>query len=119
MTKPSMQEYDTVLVHMDKVPPNLCRVLARKGRKAMTNQEISDASGLTIKRVGEISKLTSWGKVDVGQASAFAAACGVDLIKQGQVRKYLMRKEGCRLVHLEKSPNKKYLTELCRIETKT
>jgi hypothetical protein len=108
-----------MLIHMDKIPPNLCRIVARKGRKAMTNQEIADASGLTIKRVGEIAKLTSWGKVDVGQASAFAAACGVDLIKQGQVRKYLMRKEGCRLVHLENSPNKKYLTELCKIKRKT
>lgn len=117
MNNSIMHGYDTALDHMDKIPPNLCRILARKGRIAMTNKEIADASGLTIKRVGEISRQTSWSKIDVGQASAFAAACGINLINQGQVRKYLMRKEGCRLVHLEKSPNKKYLEELCQIKT--
>ncbi len=115
MNSSNATECNTLVIHMDKIPPNLCRILARNGRKAMTNREIADASGLTIKRVGEIARQTSWGKVDVCQASAFAAACGVDLVKQGQVRKYLMRKEGCRFDHLAQSPNKKYLTELCHI----
>jgi hypothetical protein len=113
---PKSAEQDALVAHMDRVPPNLCRILARRGRKAMTNQEIADASGLTLKRVGEIARLVSWGKVGVAQASAFASACGVDLVKQGQVRKYLMRKEGCRLGHLKQAPNKKYLNELCKIE---
>jgi hypothetical protein len=116
MIKPSMPESDTLLIHMDKIPPNLCRVLARNGRLAKTNKEISEASGLTLKRVGEISRLTTWAKVDVNHASAFAAACGVDLVNQGQVRKYLLRTEGCRMGHIKVSPNRRYLTELLNVK---
>lgn len=116
MSRDNLTKLNALSVHMDKIPPNLCRVLARNGRLAMTNQEISDASGLTLKRVGEISRLTTWAKVDVGQASAFASACGVNLVNQGQVRKYLMRNEGCRMGHIKISPNKKYLTEILNVK---
>ena len=101
-----------MLRHLDRIPPNLCRVLARVGRRAMTNQEISDKSGLTIKRVGEISRLSSWGRVEVGQVSSFAEACGVNLVHQAGVRKYLLRSEGAKMNHIKMSPNRKYLLEL-------
>ena len=109
-------KFNPLVIHIDKIPPNLCRVLARNGRLAKTNKEISEASGRTLKRVGEISRLTTWAKVDVNHASAFAAACGVDLVNQGQVRKYLLRNEGCRMGHIKVSPNRRYLTELLNVK---
>jgi len=81
----------------------------------MTNQEISKQSGLTIKRVGEISRLSSWGRVDVEQASRFALACGVDLVHQAKTRKYLLRREGAKMNHIKRSPNKRYLLELLEL----
>ena len=96
--------------YFDRLPPYLCRVLARKGGMALTNQDISAISGLTVKRVGEISKLRSWGSVPLAQINAFARACGVDLINQSSVRKYLKR--GPKMAHVERAKNKSYLIRL-------
>tara|TARA_R100000900_G_scaffold84844_4_gene66766 strand:- start:6 stop:374 length:369 start_codon:yes stop_codon:yes gene_type:complete len=105
-----MSQILNMVKHFDKLPPYLCRVLARKGRKALTNQDISNVSGLTVKRVGEISRLKSWGSVPLAQINAFAKACGVDLINQSNVRKYLKR--GPKMAHVNKAKNKSYLIRL-------
>ena len=102
-----------MIKHLDKLPPYLCRVLARKGRKSLTNQDIADVSKLTVKRVGKISKLKSWGSVPVAQAAAFSKACGINLINQAQARKYLGR--GPKMAHVQNSPNKAYLLKLMRL----
>lgn len=106
-----MAQYILNLVkQLDRLPPYLCRVLARKDRKALTNAEVSRISGLTVKRVGEISRLKSWGSVPLSHISAFTRACGVDLLNQSNVRKYLMR--GPKMSHVEKAKNRPYLIRL-------
>ena len=102
-----------IVKQFDRLPPYLCRVLARKDRKALTNSEVSRISGLTVKRVGEIARLKSWGSVPLSQISAFSRACGVDLLNQSNVRKYLMR--GPKMAHVEKAKNKPYLMRLMRL----
>lgn len=103
----------SLVTKLDKLPPNLVRVLARNGGKSLSNRDISAKSGLTVKRIGQISRMGSWGGLQVSEAAAFAAACGVDLINQAKTRKYLMR--GPAMAHLKKATNREYLLSLTKI----
>ena len=103
----------TLLNKINKLPPNLVRVLARDGRDAMTNKEISDKSGIPVKRVGQISRMKSWDSIQVSEAAAFADACGVDLVNQAKTRKYLMR--GPAMAHVKRANNKDYLLSLFKL----
>jgi hypothetical protein len=103
----------SLVTKLDKLPPNLVRVLARDGRRSLSNKDISSRSGLTVKRVGQISRMKSWGGLQVSEAAAFTEACGVDLINQSKTRKYLMR--GPAMAHLKKANNREYLLSLTKI----
>tara|TARA_Y100000034_G_C6722777_1_gene319838 strand:- start:215 stop:529 length:315 start_codon:yes stop_codon:yes gene_type:complete len=103
----------SLVLKLDKLPPNLVRLIARDGRKALSNRDIARKSGLSLKRIGQISKMTTWGSLQVGEAAAFADACGVDLINQAKTRKYLMR--GPAMAHLKKASNRDYLISLTKI----
>lgn len=46
----------------------------------LTVREIAARSGLPRSTVCELSKLTTWKSVTVGNAFLFASACGVDLL---------------------------------------
>jgi len=105
----------SLLKHLDRVPPNLCRVLARDEGRALTNRQIAKRSGLSLKRVGEISKKKSWGSVNIRQATEFTEACGVDTVNQWRVRKYLLRREGPKMAHISRAPNKRYLLKLLNL----
>ena len=85
----------SLVLKLDKLPPNLVRLIARDGRKALSNRDIARKSGLSLKRIGQISKMTTWGSLQVGEAGAFADACGVDLINLAKTRKYLMQPRVC------------------------
>lgn len=98
---------------LNKLPPNLVRVLARVGSRSLSNKDISLKSGLTVKRVGQISRMRSWVTCTVAEADSFSAACGVDLVNQSNTRKYLMR--GPSMAHVKRSPNKEYLLELLKL----
>ena len=103
----------SLVTKLDKLPPNLVRVLARNGRRSLSNRDIAAESGLTVKRIGQISRMRSWGGLQISEAAAFAEACGVDLINQAKTRKYLMR--GPAMVHLKKATNREYLLSLTKI----
>ena len=104
----------SLILKLDKLPPNLVRLIARDGRKALSNREISNKSGLTLKRVGQISKMNTWSNLQVSEANAFAEACGVDLINQAKTRKYLMR--GPAMAHIKKANNRDYLISLTKTQ---
>lgn len=75
----------------------------------MTNQEIADASGLTVARVARISKLWSWSTIQVGQAEDFRKACGVTHLSERRQFAYLKRTyttSKTALCHLELLPPK-------------
>lgn len=98
---------------LNQLPPNLVRVLARAGSRSLSNKDISRKSGLTVKRVGQISRMRSWVTCTVAEVDSFSAACGVDLINQSNTRKYLMR--GPSMAHVKRSSNKEYLLELLKL----
>jgi|TARA_Y100000361_G_C11157030_1_gene344806 hypothetical protein len=103
----------SLLKKIDKLPPNLVRVLARDGRAALTNKQISERSGIAVKRIGQISKMKTWGGIQVSEAAAFADACGVDLVNQAKTRKYLMR--GPAMAHVKGAINRDYLLSLFKL----
>jgi len=103
----------SLVTKLDKLPPNLVRVLARDGRRSLSNKSIAAKSGLTVKRIGQISRMRSWGGLQISEAAAFAEACGVDLVNQAKTRKYLMR--GPAMAHLKKATNREYLLSLTKI----
>jgi len=103
----------SLVLKLDRLPPNLVRVLARDGGRSLSNKDIAAMSGLSVKRIGQISKMKSWGRLQVSEVAAFAAACGVDLVNQSKTRKYLMR--GPAMAHLKKANNREYLLSLTKI----
>ena len=102
-----------LLKKLDKLPPNLVRVLARDGNEAMSNRDIASKAGMSTKRIGQISRLKTWATISVGEVDSFAEACGVDVINQSKTRKYLMR--GPAMAHVQKANNREYLLSLTKL----
>ncbi|HYE32128.1 MAG TPA: hypothetical protein VEH27_11915 [Methylomirabilota bacterium] len=102
----------SLIARLDKFPPVLCRLAARKnnGRRALTNEEIAKAAGLSKKCVDRLSVKATWSGVDVETASKFAAGCGVDLLHPRRQKDFLRRRKKS---HFEDNP--KYFARLTRI----
>lgn len=83
----------TLLEKLDRLPPFVCRLLARRraGPKVygMTMREISLASGLSKSTVADLSFRTTWAEIPVGVAEKFSVACGVDLLDVQDSMRYL------------------------------
>jgi hypothetical protein len=79
----------------DRVPPMLCRLLARTGHgtRLMTVSEICEKSGLSRPAVIRISRLASWRDLPLGISEHFSSACGVNLLAPGQQLKFLRRRK--------------------------
>jgi len=70
----------TYLEQLDRIPPNVCRLLARsRGRNArpLTVREIALAAGFTWQKAAWIARKKTWADVAVADADRFRAACGV------------------------------------------
>lgn len=65
-------------------PPIVCRLLARpkglmgRSQRPLTDEEIAQASGLTVDTVRLLSTLHSWDDVSVGRFLAFTRGCNID-----------------------------------------
>ena len=71
--------------HLEKYSPLMVRLMAHRPARnstkkcvGLTNAEIAIASGLPLKRVQELSRLTEWDSVTVGEMQSFFIACGFD-----------------------------------------
>lgn len=61
-------------------PPILIRILARHpGGPPLTDEEISERSGLSIARVSAIAESTTWDGITIPESRAYQQACGIDL----------------------------------------
>lgn len=73
-------------------PPVVCRLMARTGsRKAvrlLEDEEIADASGLSLSKVRSLSWLVSWDGVPVDEMLAFSKGCGVDFSASRSIAKH-------------------------------
>lgn len=69
------------LTKLDKLPPNVCRLLAREPhqrKQARNTQQIAQHSGLSVQTVRRLSKMRSWKNVTVGQMQQFKVGCGIN-----------------------------------------
>ena len=73
----------TIRQKLNLFPPCLCRCVARirHGRRPLQRKEIAARSGLPLRKVDELSRLTSWDRVPVEEMERFSLACGVDLLR--------------------------------------
>lgn len=65
---------------LDKLPPNVCRLLARvpnKPKAPLTTEQISQRSGLSKQTVRRISRLRSWATVPLETHEKFKIGCGI------------------------------------------
>jgi len=79
------------LQSMDRIPPPMAALIARRGRSPMTLDAVAKAAGISKQRAVWITSMTSWAKVPTGEASAFLAACGVTPASVGQQLQYIKR----------------------------
>jgi hypothetical protein len=75
---------------LNKTPPCLCRLLARKnhGRTLLTVREIADRSGLSRALVGKLGTLSSWEGIRVGDMVKFTYGCGVDPLRMRRQKQF-------------------------------
>lgn len=68
---------------LDMFPPFMCRAVARNPHRtrAMTVQELAEASGLNPRTIKRLSNKDTWDGISVSVAYTFAKACGVDLLR--------------------------------------
>ena len=83
----------TLLDRLNRYPPRLIRLLARKqhGQLPMSAADIALRGGLSVTRVKQISKARSWERIQIRTAQAFISGCGVDPMAIGPHLRYWRR----------------------------
>lgn len=103
----------TIFQKAERLPPFVCRLLARSknGWKPLSHSDIAKASGIARSTVAKLSSLTSWKGVAIDVADRFAAACGVNLLTPG---KYFFMLRKLKLAHLKcgNAPQRKMFAKL-------
>lgn len=105
---------------LDRFPPVAVRLLARHvtgvqtarhltGRKvhALTDAQVMNRSGLSLGEIKFLSRLTSWGAVDIDTLVAFTKGCGADLDNRNWLRKNAQYMASIRSIprYLRQSPD--------------
>ena len=97
---------------LDRMPPFLCRLMARRNGRSPSNKELSAESGIPLTTLRRICEKKSWEDVPVGLAQKFSTACGVDLLRQTRSLEFFKRRK---FAHIKKSPNLKYYSKLLKL----
>ena len=92
----------TLTNHLASLPPFVCRLLAKKkgesGFDPLTNRDIAERSGLSLRSVIRLSRKTSWAGTKIGVADRYLKACGIDPMcvakHAGQCRRILCSRNG-------------------------
>lgn len=96
---------------LERFPPVAVRLFARTpgyGPRALTDDEIAEASGLTPQRVSIINRLVSWDTVPVGDMRAFMRGCQLDVADAKQIRRisqYVQKNLVGKFAYLRRSPH--------------
>ena len=101
-----------LLEKINRMPPFLCRLMARWKGRSPSNKQLSESSGIPITTVRRLCLKKSWDDVPVGIAQKFGMACGVDLMRQTRSLDYFKRRK---FKHLKDSPNIKYYNKLMKL----
>lgn len=93
----------------NRFSPVVCRLLARRTINhnhvvALTDEEIRDASGLTMADVKALSYTLSWDNVPLSKMLGFSKACGVDFDDRQALQRHSKMMDGNRFAYLRRSP---------------
>ena len=89
---------------VEKYPPILCRIFARKPRGLpLDTAEIAARSGLNPAQVDAISQSLDWRGIDLPTAVAFMRACNADFASRSQFRKFRQSVKRKAYRHLRRS----------------
>ena len=76
---------------LDKIPPFITFAIALGRKKPPTPEQLIAATGFSKATFFRIARSLTWEEIKIGKASRFAAACGVDLYRQGKHWIFLRR----------------------------
>lgn len=84
-----------IISTLDRCPPCLCRLLARKkrGHVAMSHRDIARVSGLALTTIVEISFKTTWSGLTVDTIERFCQACGVNPLQPSEHMEFMRKSE--------------------------
>lgn len=93
---------------LDRYPPILIRLCATRGRypneRALTDQQIADACGLTMAEVKRVSYSTDWDQIPIATAYRFLTGCDIDIERRKTLRRLEWRRRFGGFRYLRKSP---------------
>ncbi len=101
-----------LLERLNKFPPFLCRLVARKnhGEELLSERDIAKRSGLARDYVRRLSRLTAWDQVPTKTVQRFSDACGVNLLAPWRHVHWLRRRK---TAWLKKKP---YVARLLKLK---
>ena len=67
----------TLLEKLNRLPPCLCRIFAKKNGRLMTDPELMEATGWGKKRLRKVYQSPSWAGIRVEDVDRFLTACGL------------------------------------------
>jgi len=76
----------TLLQKLDRLPPYVVRILARKNGILISDADILKMTGWRRRQLRRVSWATSWKDVTVGEVDAFLKACGMSWSQQRRQR---------------------------------
>ncbi len=83
----------TLLEKLDRLPPIVCRMMAKCDGQFMSDPQIMALTDWGKAKLTRIYNATSWAGISVGDADLFLRACGLSWSSQRRVR-WLLRRVG-------------------------
>jgi len=76
----------TLTDKLNRLPPCVCRLLAKKNGRLMTDPQLMEATGWGKSRLCRVYNSTSWAGISVEEVDKFLAACGISWSSQRRQR---------------------------------
>lgn len=80
---------DTLLAKLDRLPPIMCRLLAKKNGRLLSDRQLEDITGWSNSKLCRVYQAKSWAHVAVEDVDIFLKACGLKWSTQRRERQHL------------------------------
>lgn len=77
---------DSLLAKLDRLPPIICRLMAKNGGFFMSDHELMNRTGLSRHLLRRVYRAISWRKSTVEEVDMFLTACGFKWSSQRRQR---------------------------------
>lgn len=67
----------TLIEKLDRLPPCVCRLLARSGRRLLSNVDLMKATGWGHSKLKRVSHSSTWRHITVEEVDVYLKACGM------------------------------------------